>query len=175
MIDFRHISVDNISYEKPQQSFINKFFNNGDVYYVKLYKIDLGEGRYRFDTIKIEDTLEKSFKYINNCRFTRYTIFRDGKIINYKIRNQNIYQYVYTTIPKNNLDVIVSDYYLNVDIIDKDKLASLLSVNRNLTLKPIEIRIWLNIRSREINEKVLDYANEDLALIGLKIVGYTKL
>ena len=57
------------------------------------------------------------------------------KIHNYKVRNQNIY----TKISKNGLNVIVSDYIITLDVIDKDKLAHLLSVYKRLSLKPIEI------------------------------------
>ena len=99
----------------------------------------------------------------------------DFQIHNYKVRNPNLHQYVYAKIPKNELEVVVSDYLLIVDIIDKDKLASLLSVNKRLSLKPITSRIWLNIRNKKINEKRLDCANKDLAEVGLKITGYTKL
>ena len=174
--DYVYKSVDNVKYKTTDKSIIEKYFNKKDFYYVKLYKERFEENRLSFDTLKIEETLENNFKYINKCKFTRYTIFNDdGTYDNYKVRNQNSYQYVYTTIPKNNLKVVVSDYLLIIDIVDKDKLSSLLSVNKRLSLKPIEIRIWLNIRDKTINGKILDSANEDLAEVGLKITGYTKL
>jgi len=173
--DFIHKKVDNISYASPKTSFMEKVFNHEDVYYVKLYKDKIGENRYKFNRIEISEDVEEGFININNCRFKRFTVINENGFVNFKMRNQNLYEKVYTTIPKNNMIIIVSDYFLTVEITDIKKLSSFLGIHKKLTLKPIELRIWLNIRDKEMNENLLDRTNEHLDEVGLKITGYTKL
>jgi hypothetical protein len=173
--DFIHKKVDNISYASPKTSFMEKVFNHEDVYYVKLYKDKIGENRYKFNRIEISEDVEEGFININNCRFKRFTVINENGFVNFKMRNQNLYEKVYTTIPKNNMIIIVSDYFLTVEITDIKKLSSFLGIYKKLTLKPIELRIWLNIRNKEMNENLLDRTNEHLDEVGLKITGYTKL
>jgi len=173
--EYIYKTVDIISYTTIKESKLKNVFNKEDVYYAKLYKDKIGENRYKFNRVEIDTFVEKDFKHINKCKFTRFSVLTDDGFIQLKVRNQNPYEKVYVTIPKDQMYVIVSDYLLTVRIIDTKKLSGLIGLNNRLSLRPIEIRIWLNIRDKEMNPDLLYRTNKDLADVGLKIEEYRRL
>jgi len=174
--DLIHKKVDYIGYTTPDKTFVEKIVKNDkDVYYIKLYKDKIGKNRYKFNKIEVSEKLENDFIHINDCNFKRFTVLTDDGFVNLKVRDQNPYERVYVTIPKDEMYIIVSDYLLTVEVTDTKRLASLLSTYKRLSLKPIEIRIWLNLRNKEMNPFLLYGINMDLKEVGLKITEYREL
>jgi len=173
--DFVYKTVNVMNYSTIKSSSIKHRLNKENVYYVKLYKDKIGETRYKFNRVEIDTFVEKDFKHINKCKFNRFSVLTDNGFTQLKVRDQNPYEKIYVTIPKDNMYIIVSNYLLTVKITDTKKLSGLVGLNNRLSLKPIEIRTWLNIRDKEMNLDLLDRTNEDLADVGLKIEEYRRL